>query len=107
MKIQVTNDDLGKGARGSCEWCPVALAIQRTYNLRNGKEETKEEKMVTVDEDGVGIWQDSVEQHYQLPQIARDFIHSFDNYSKVADGDFWKCFKPFSFKIGKRIRIKE
>ena len=102
MKIEVTKDDLGKGARGSCEWCPVALAIQRTYDLKNGKD-----KMVTVDEDGVGIWQDSVEQHYQLPQIARDFIHSFDNYSKVADGDFWKYFKPFSFKMGKRIRIKE
>ena len=102
MKIEVTKDDLGKGARGSCEWCPVALAIQRTYDLKNGKD-----KMVTVDEDGVGIWQDSVEQHYQLPQIARDFIHSFDNYSKVEDGDFWKYFKPFSFKIGKRIRIKE
>jgi len=57
--------------------------------------------MVVVDEDGVGIWQDSVEQHYQLPQIARDFIHSFDST------DSREYFKPFSFKIGKRIKIKE
>ena len=106
MKIQVTKEDIEKGARGSCEWCPVALAIQRTYDLKNGKD-----KMVTVDEDGVGIWQDSVEQHYQLPQVARDFIHSFDNYNYgrtiFRDKNFWKYFKPFSFKIGKRIRIKE
>jgi len=96
MKIQVTNNDIKKGEQGSCEWCPVALAIQRTYDLKNGKD-----KMVTVDEDGVGIWQDSVEQHYQLPQIARDFIHSFDST------DSREYFKPFSFKIGKRIKIKE
>jgi hypothetical protein len=103
MKIQVTKNDLGKGERGSCERCPVALAIQRTYDLKNGKN-----KMVVVDENGVGIWDKYYgEQHYQLPQIARDFIHSFDNYSKVVCGDFWKYFKPFSFKIGKRIRIKE
>ena len=102
MKIQVTKEDIKKGEQGSCEWCPVALAIQRTYDLKNGKD-----KMVTVDGDHVGIWQDSVEQHYQLPQIARDFIHSFDNYSKVVCGDFWKYFKPFSFKIGKRIKNKE
>ena len=100
MKIQVTNDDLGKGERGSCEWCPVALAIQRTYALKNGKD-----KMVTVDGDRVGIWdKNNGEQHYQLPQITRDFVNSFDNYSKVEDGDFWKYFKPFSFKIGKRIK---
>ena len=95
MKIQVTKEDIKKGEQGSCEWCPVALAIQRTYNLKNGKDKT-----VTVDENGVGIWQDSVEQHYQLPQIARDFIHSFDNtYSPHKE-----YFKPFSFKIGKRIK---
>ena len=99
MKIQVTKDDIEKGARGSCEWCPVALAIQRTYDLKNGKN-----KMVVVDEDGVGIWQDSVEQHYQLPQIARDFIHTFDNWIFLKDKAY---FKPFSFKMGKRIRVKE
>ena len=99
MKIQVTNDDLEKGERGSCEWCPVALAIQRTYDLKNGKD-----KMVVVDGDGVGIWdKNNGEQHYQLPQIARDFIHSFDN----TYGPHKKYFKSFSFKIGKRIRIKE
>ena len=99
MKIQVTNNDIKKGEQGSCEWCPVALAIQRTYDLKNGKD-----KMVTVDEDGVGIWQDSVEQHYQLPQIARDFIHDFDNDRKVAQEE---GLRPFSFKIGKRIKINE
>ena len=93
MKIQVTKEDIEKGERGSCEWCPVALAIQRTY----GKD-----KLVTVDVDSMGIWQDNREQHYQLPQIARDFIHDFDNDRKVAEG-----LGPFSFKIGKRIRISE
>jgi len=71
MKIQVTKEDIKKGEQRSCEWCPVALAIQRTYDLKNGKD-----KMVTVDDNSVGIWQDSVEQQYQLPQIARDFIHT-------------------------------
>ena len=107
MKIQVTNDDLGKGARGSCEWCPVALAIQRTYDLKNGKD-----KMVIVEGSYAEIWdKNNGEQQYQLPQIARDFIHSFDNYNYgrtiFRDKNFWKYFKPFSFKIGKRIRIKE
>ena len=93
MKIQVTKEDIEKGERGSCEWCPVALAIQRTYDLKNGKD-----KMVTVDDSTVGIWQDSVEKQYQLPLIARDFIHDFDNDRRVAEG-----LGPFSFKIGKRI----
>ena len=98
MKIQVTKEDIEKGERGSCEWCPVALAIQRTYDLKNGKD-----KMVVVDGDGVGIWdRNNGEQHYQLPQIARDFIHDFDNDRKVAEG-----LGPFSFKIGKRIKINE
>ena len=97
MKIQVTKEDIEKGERGSCEWCPVALAIQRTYDLKNGKD-----KMVTVDEDGVGIWQDSVEKHYRLPLIARDFIHDFDNSDIKSEQ-----LKPFSFKIGKRIKISE
>ena len=100
MKIQVTKEDIEKGEKGSCEWCPVALAIQRTYDLKNGKD-----KMVTVDGDGVGIWdKNNGEQHYQLPQIARDFIHTFDNWTFLNDRAY---FKPFSFKIGKRIRIKE
>ena len=51
MKIQVTKEDIKKGEQGSCEWCPVALAIQRTYDLKNGKD-----KMVVVDGDCVGIW---------------------------------------------------
>ena len=99
MKIQVTKEDIKKGERGSCEWCPVALAIQRTYDLKNGKD-----KMVVVDGDRVGIWdKNNGEQHYQLPQSARDFIHSFDN----TYGPHKEYFKSFSFKIGKRIRIKE
>ena len=100
MKIQVTNDDIKKGEQGSCEWCPVALAIQRTYDLKNGKD-----KMVVVDGDCVGIWdKNNGEQQYQLPQITRDFIHTFDNWIFLNDKAY---FKPFSFKIGKRIRIKE
>jgi len=98
MKIQVTKEDIEKGERGSCEWCPVALAIQRTYDLKNDGDE----KMITVDADCVEIWQDSVEKQYQLPQIARDFIHDFDNDRKVAEG-----LGPFSFKIGKRININK
>ena len=100
MKIQVTKEDIEKGERGSCEWCPVALAIQRTYDLKNGKD-----KMVVVDGDCVGIWdKNNGEQQYQLPQITRDFIHTFDNWIFLNDKAY---FKPFSFKIGKRIRIKE
>ena len=64
MKIQVTKEDIKKGEQGSCEWCPVALAIQRTYDLKNGKD-----KMVVVDGDCVGIWdKNNGEQQYQLPQ---------------------------------------
>ena len=100
MKIQVTKEDIKKGEQGSCEWCPVALAIQRTYDLKNGKD-----KMVVVDGDCVGIWEkNNGEQQYQLPQITRDFIHTFDNWIFLNDKAY---FKPFSFKIGKRIRIKE
>ena len=100
MKIQVTKEDIKKGEQGSCEWCPVALAIQRTYDLKNGKD-----KMVVVDGDCVGIWdKNNGEQQYQLPQITRDFIHTFDNWIFLNDKAY---FKPFSFKIGKRIRIKE
>ena len=96
MKIQVTKEDIEKGERGSCEWCPVALAIQRTYNLKNDGDE----KMISVDADCVEIWtqQDIVEKQYQLPQIARDFIHDFDN-SDIKNEQL----KPFLFKIGKRI----
>ena len=99
MKIQVTNEDIKKGEQGSCEWCPVALAIQRTYDLKNGKD-----KMVTVDDNTVGVWEDKDFQQYQLPQIARAFIHTFDNWTFLNDRAY---FKPFSFKIGKRIKINE
>ena len=97
MKIQVTKEDIKKGEKGSCEWCPVALAIQRTYDLKNGKD-----KMVIVEGSHAEIWdknkRSSGEQHYQLPQIARDFIHDFDNSDIKSEQ-----LNPFSFKIGKRI----
>ena len=61
MKIQVTKDDIKKGEQGSCEWCPVARAIQRTYDLKNC-----EDKMVTVDDNAIGVWEDKDFQQYQL-----------------------------------------
>ena len=98
MKIQVTKEDIEKGERGSCEWCPVALAIQRTYDLKNGKD-----KMVIVEGSYAEIWdKNNGEQQYQLPQIARDFIHDFDNSDIKSEQ-----LKPFLFKIGKRININE
>ena len=94
MKIQVTKEDIEKGEKGSCEWCPVALAIQRTY----GKD-----KIVIVDHSHAEIWDKGTwEEHYQLPQIARDFIHNFDNSDIKSEQ-----LKPFLFKIGKRININE
>ena len=62
------------------------------------------DKMVTVDDNAIGVWEDKDFQQYQLPEIARAFIHTFDNWIFLNDRAY---FKPFSFKIGKRIKIKE
>ena len=100
MKIQVTKEDIKKGEQGSCEYCPVALAIQRVC----GKD-----KIIIVDHSHADLF--GIKAHGKNTINSRRLLETLFTpliiIVKLYADDFWKYFKPFSFKIGKRIRIKE
>lgn len=80
MIIRVTKEDIINGESGSCDNCPIARAIIRTFNIDD----------VAVDATYIDI-EDRV---YRTPVVAAEFIYNFD------DG---KTVEPFDFELGKQL----
>lgn len=79
MKIEVTQDDINNGQRSRCRFCPVALAIQRTFP----------DQLVTVGNEAAEIGMCFI----TFPTNASEFISAFDKGLKV---------QPFTFEINER-----
>lgn len=78
MKIQVTDADIKKGRRWSPGGCPIALAVGRAFP----------DHRVLVGNTIVSLWTDNeLSTEMPLPEVARDFIRSFD-YAPRMQGSF-------------------
>lgn len=76
MKIQVTRTDINNGQRGSCKYCPVALAVCRTFGTND----------VTIGASTIRVGHTK----YAAPEAVRLFITLFDN---------GKYPPPFEFEV--------
>lgn len=79
ITIQVTQEDIERGLRGDCAFCPIALSMRRStgeFWAVTGRAATPY----------AGHWTDSV----TLPQECEGFISAFDKGYVVS---------PFSFSI--------
>ena len=78
MKITVTQKDIDNGRPGLGDMCPIALAVKRL---------TRKSIHVGAGLMTVGVRRNS-KSLYELPWIARNFIHSFDNGAGVSGFSF-------------------
>ena len=84
MKIKVCQTHINKGLYDDLRNCPIALAIKAHPTIKR----LKCKSSVMVECGSVDIrW---IDDNYELPIKARQFIHRFDAGKKV---------KPFSFQI--------
>lgn len=77
ITIDVTQDDINKGIKENCRFCPVALAVQRTFN--DPEMDVFSPCIKNCEEDRVAS-----------PSSVCDFIDRYDNGESV---------QPFSFEI--------
>lgn len=81
IQIDVTEDDI-KAGNSTCEYCPVALALRRTFP--RSEHISVEAGQIYVDDEGI-----------DMPDRVSDFVDAFD-WSQAV--------KPFSFKVPPRFR---
>lgn len=86
MRVYVTQDDIDKGDKADCRYCPIALALRRPMPTTD----------IEVGADFITMYRISrlttVEQFYEaaLPWLAGVFVANFDTNRAVA---------PFHFDI--------
>ena len=72
MKIQVTEQDILAGKKGSCSECPIAKAIARA----RGDDKIR----VGVNETWIPIPNsDTIPDYIELPEQVKQFIDAFDH----------------------------
>jgi hypothetical protein len=76
MRVDVTQEDIEEGARGDCNFCPVARAIRRAFPT----------KSVFVGANTIGVGGERLE----MPDDVDEFVCAFDSYCDVY---------PFSFEL--------
>lgn len=82
MTINVTEDNIRLGERGSHFYCPIALAVQRDFvGCYHAAVGAKDVMVFLMNDLG---------QRFDLPSEATQFIRDFDNQAHVA---------PFSFTL--------
>ncbi len=74
LKIEITEEDISKGRRCSCNLCPTALAVARLLPTRYRVEVGISFTNI------VRTWGDQVKiiATYNNPDVLRDFIKTFD-----------------------------
>jgi hypothetical protein len=82
-KIEVTQEDIDKGVRGTTCLCPVALAIRRSLKVPLACHMNKSIR-ITKPEYPPEVYK------ARSPVSVLDFVHGFDNYLEV---------KPFTFEL--------
>ena len=81
MTISVTQEDIDKGERGFCCWCPVALAIRRTLGDAPARSVEVHSSYVKVGG-----------REIELADPASDFIFAYDRR-------IWSRVRPFEFEL--------
>ena len=82
VRIEVMQEDIDKGERTACEFCPVARAVCRALGERLGYAKVDG---FSID---LGVWP---EEEYRTPAVVNAFIERFDAGEPV---------EPFSFLLG-------
>lgn len=90
IKIDVTQEDIGKGERGCQSRCPVALACRRA-GIKEALVGTGALNYLTTANDAVKI------HVVPLPQEVKDFVSRFDYMS--YRGGVPQLVEPFSFEL--------
>ena len=86
MKVNVTQEHIQRGKKGSCFYCPVAQALRD----KAGKDTAL--FSVSVGSDGIGY----LDKSYVTPAPVRRRINYYDRTGKM---------KPFSFELTKNDLI--
>jgi hypothetical protein len=81
VAINVTQNDINKGVKKSCNLCPIARAIKRILKKKHG---------VNVYPHYAEIIINGTEKRIKFSAAPRDFIRNFDQENVV---------KPFEFEI--------
>ncbi len=98
MNIAVTQKHIHEGESGLFS-CPIALATQDSLSIPFRQDK------VEVTSFGFVYIYDNLEnptryQKYELPDIAIDFVDSFDRYIySDATGNNFECPKPIEFEM--------
>ena len=98
MKISVTQKHIEEGEAGLFS-CPIALATLDSLSIpfRQDKVEVTSFGFVYVYDN---LDSPTRYQKYELPDIAIDFVDSFDRYIySEATGNSFKCPKPIEFEM--------
>lgn len=80
--VEVTAEDIAKGARAICTKCPIALAVQRCTGMLASARGSMAWLCTTKFSDGVAL--------YDVPLEVADFMWAFDNANPVS---------PFTFTM--------
>jgi hypothetical protein len=92
LVIQVTGDDIEKGARRDCGKCPVALALTRAWHAIPGF------GWVQAELDQLGVWLDQGTWGYEAappPEAVTGFMDRFDDYEDVFPFSFTATWTPW------------
>lgn len=86
VRVEVTQDDIDKGARNCGSRCPIARSLKRCLGVRHV---WVYRKSVRLDEKAmIG----------DMPKLAQKFIHEFDNRCTVHPFGFYIRFKKDTSK---------
>ena len=101
MKVNVSQEDIDKGVRGSEDSCPLALATRRAFNTHNvavfyndsGDEDDVRPTSMRIRVDNEYYSQKEIDMY----EHCDNFIHWFDDGHDSVDGEI--CCTPFKFNI--------
>ena len=83
MLIKVTQEHIDNGVQHKSKFCPIALAIKDTVQNNFGVSVGPEKAYIFNSSNG-----DIRIDMYELPEIARDFVSSFDRKESVEPIQF-------------------
>lgn len=82
LTIDVTQEDIDKGIRGNCNYCPIANSVQRKLGAGVKVSVYSGSAVVYSAESGIAL------HSFILPGMANRFIDYFDNGAYVGPRKF-------------------
>lgn len=84
MLVTVTAEHIFRGIKKSCSRCPIALAVRDLF---------PNAELIGAHPKHVNVYENQRVRHFDLPEVAKEFINSFDGCWSV---------EPFSFEMTER-----